>query len=91
MRGYFLLSFPSVNTWNGRWTGADRHYWHARVLKKDSDLIGKTFLYDFGDGWTARVYVSGVRPNRKSDGFMGYEWMVDSIIGHGKIKTKDGK
>ena len=50
------------------------------------------YYYNFGDGWGASVNVyildgakEASRLRRKSDGFCGYEWMIDSIITNGKI------
>lgn len=54
-----------------------------------------TFPYDFGDGWTARVIaqiVDAPEANnrlKRSAGFCGYEWMIDSILKHGKIIVED--
>ena len=47
--------------------------------------------YSFGDGWHASIDVRGVDRNearrlrRKSDGFCGYDWMVDAILKTGRI------
>ncbi len=53
------------------------------------------YSYNFGDGWRAGVSVYHIddtypknepaKLRRKSDGFCGYDWMVDSIIAHGEI------
>lgn len=89
----FELSMPNVGSWNGKWTGEGRFY--AKVVnfgrsKKGEDkaqqiLDGKYYHYNFGDGWSAGVTVSQVcapealRIRRKSSGFCGYDWMVNSI------------
>ena len=96
----FILSMPNVASWNGKWSGSDSL--HA-VVRKVSDakkhqakygtLIGKSFYYNFGDGWGASVDVKSVtsqevRQIRKSSkGFCGYEWMIDEILDHGRIMT----
>jgi hypothetical protein len=91
----FTLSMPNNNSWNGRWTGQDKKYIEARELPK-----GKTLLdhhsYNFGDGWRAVIdiqIVDDVKRKNKlmkySDGFCGYDWMIDSIMKHGAIKTDD--
>lgn len=55
-------------------------------------LAGGYFTYTFGDGWVAAVTVREVdaqtkrRLLKESEGFCGYDWMVDSILSHGKIK-----
>ena len=46
-------------------------------------LDKKSWRYDFGDGWTAEVTAvlwPSTLKKEKSDGFCGYEWMVDNII-----------
>ena len=92
----FTLTFPGVNTWNGRWTGEGKLY----CIGKDYIRYGKTLYpnlkegnygYDFGDGWYANINVSFVTPTecrkltKKSSGFCGYEWMCESILKNGKI------
>lgn len=53
------------------------------------------YYYNFGDGWGAGVDVYPVdakeagRLRRKSNGFCGYEWMVDSIVDYGGIYTDE--
>lgn len=60
-------------------------------------LIGQSeleasFGYDFGDGWYANIKVTQVPAKvansvvKKSVGFYGYDWMIDSIILHDEIK-----
>lgn len=91
----FRLSMPHVNSWNGKWTGNGRNY---IIVQSMSDkvatnlLSGKdkeSFYHDFGDGWTAcvtaRVVPSGERLG-KSDGFCGYNWMVDNIRAYGSTR-----
>lgn len=87
----FELSMPSNNSWNGKWTGDDKPYFLIRTAPPDSTLPGKRFTYSFGDGWVAAVKVEEVDGDKanelsaKSKGFCGYDWMVDSILKHGKI------
>lgn len=44
------------------------------------------YIYDFKDGWVASVSIRQVdskeatKLRRKSKGFRGYDWMIDSII-----------
>lgn len=58
------------------------------------EVVGKKFYYRWDDGWTAYVsvkkvyYREGRKIMRKSSGFCGYDWMIDSIINYGKILTK---
>lgn len=48
--------------------------------------------HDFGDGWSAKVTARAVdaaqakQHRKESSGFMGYDWMVRSIISNGEIK-----
>ena len=91
----FTLSMPNVGSWNGKWTGEGRTYCRSRKVSRDKEkeLDGKSFYYDFGDGWCANVSVKKVYANeagkamRKSMGFCGYEWMINEIVTLGKIKT----
>ncbi len=59
--------------------------------KAASILAGGRYYYYFGDGWGASVSVREVATSeagkieRKSAGFCGYDWMIDSIIRHGEI------
>ena len=90
----FKLSMPGVNTWNGRWTGENRFYARTRCVAytKSKDLEGY-YRYSFGDGWIASVTVERVdaheasKIRKKSVGFCGYEWMIDSILAHRSIKA----
>ena len=82
----FRLTMPNVGSWNGRWSGEDRNYTIVRRLPDERirDLgIPRSWRYDFGDGWvagvSARVMDKGGR-RAKSDGFCGYEWMVENIL-----------
>ena len=54
----FELTFPNRGSWNGKWSGEkDKHI----IVKKDyqvpKDRIGKSYYYDFGDGWGASISV----------------------------------
>lgn len=94
----FKLTMPRTNSWNGRWTGDD----DTHIITKPNrsvinDRIGKSYYYDFGDGWCACVDVMKMNANsseyrqiaRKNRGFCGYDWMVDSIISNNEIKLKE--
>lgn len=102
MKVSFELSMPGVNSWNGRWSGEGRKYVVVRTFgdsKKSRarilPLIDKGYFhYSFGDGWRAGVTVKQVESKearqliKRSAGFCGYDWMIDSIIYNGKIQTK---
>lgn len=89
----FTLSMPNVGSWNGKWTGEDNVYARSfkRTNKIEKELDGKSFCYDFGDGWTARISVQKVLSKdakkimKNSKGFAGYDWMISSIFEHGEI------
>lgn len=93
----FILSMPGNNAWNGRWSGEGqcyavlRRFSNSRGTKLANAVVGKSFGYNFRDGWFARIEVKAVdgiesRKLRKaSQGFCGYEWMIDSIVSDGAI------
>ena len=93
----FRLSMPKNNSWNGRWTGEGKHYNIIRHVKESETEMAKTvlecgkFSHDFGDGWVAAVHVQTVncsdaeKLRELSDGFSGYDWMIDSIMDNGEI------
>lgn len=96
----FTLGMPNRASWNGKWSGEDRLYVIVRTFngKKGSEHADKIlsspyYYYNFGDGWGASVTAKEVdgkesaRLKRKSNGFCGYDWMVDSICREGCIKT----
>lgn len=101
MKVSFQLTMPNNNSWNGKWTGADKLYYFTHSIRKQEDkvkvlmmLAGKdcqNYYYNFGDGWGANVKMEIVderecrRRTRISAGFCGYTWMVWSILNHGKI------
>ena len=77
----FELTMPNNNAWNGKDAGnKGSHFEFRNVDKKTADkLDGKNFYYNFGDGWGANVQVTKNK-KCKTNGFRGYEWMIDSII-----------
>lgn len=103
----FELTMPNVGSWNGKWTGADKKYYVIRkyadkILERPHfvDLLkdGKdSWYYSWGDGWGANVRVEIVdnkeaaKRRKISKGFCGYEWMIDTIVSHGKILTSTEK
>lgn len=105
MKVSFELTMPNVGSWNGKWTGAAKKYYKIRTLRFKSTqktvndlLVGKAFrnfYYNFGDGWGANVRMEIVdakearKRENNSAGFCGYEWMIESIIKHGKILVED--
>jgi len=85
----FELSMPNNNSWNGKWSGEDRKYTVSKTLsKKDCELfIGKSYHYNFSDGWSACVVCRLPAPREKAtNNFNGYSWMIESILLHNQIK-----
>ena len=91
----FKLSMPNVGSWNGKWTGSSNNYFKVfrwgekKVREFFAEKERKSFYYNFGDGWGANVEASIVPAGEKlpkSDGFCGYDWMVDSILSCGEIR-----
>lgn len=97
----FKLTMPNNNSWNGKWTGEGKLYCHVRSYKEN---IGKKLenvlstsgcYYDFGDGWGAYVSVEECSSSEKqqyrkrSEGFCGYDWMIDEIEEYGRILTRE--
>lgn len=91
----FILTMPSNSAWNGKWTGEGKLYARARKGIK-AETITKImqrprYTYSFGDGWVAAVEVklmTGAEASKlmkKSEGFCGYDWMIDEILKHQKI------
>lgn len=95
----FKLTMPNVGSWNGRWSREKDL--HVKFVRMTKDRLAETGLeegnygYNFGDGWFANVQVFKVSGeerrelNKRSKGFAGYDWMIDSIIEHGRIITDD--
>ena len=93
----FELTFPNRGSWNNKWSGENNKH---IIVKKDSqvskDRIGKSYYYDFGDGWGASISVRKINGNeseyrqlkKRNAGFCGYDWMVDSIIVYDEIVYK---
>ena len=90
----FTLSMPNVGSWNGKWTGADRIHARARSITprtREEEIDGESFYYDFGDGWGASVRCKKIdskeaaKVRRRSQGFCGYDWMINDILKYGEI------
>lgn len=93
----FILTMPGRASWNGRWSGDESFHALVRSFPRGKEQQAeelvrlKGFSYDFGDGWRAQIRVQPVDRTeartllRRSRGFYGYDWMVDSIINDGDI------
>jgi hypothetical protein len=86
----FILTMPNVGSWNGKWTGQSNLYVKVRSYSNFSNglknvLKHGNYRYNFGDGWCANIQIKEVTVKeknnilKKSKGFCGYEWMIDSI------------
>ena len=91
----FILTMPGCGSWNGKWSGEGKLY---AITKKMSDaegsrFAGRSWSYGWPDGWRARVECRAVfgielrKLRAASEGFCGYEWMVDSILARDCIKA----
>jgi hypothetical protein len=90
----FTLSMPGCASWDGKWSGEGQLYARFRSFRKPPGfLVPGYFGYNFGDGWYANVKVKQVtaaekaKLARRSKGFCGYDWMIDSILIDGRIIT----
>lgn len=103
----FEYGHSNVGSWDGKWSGDKKIYAKKVVITKEKEELLKSlgipmtkgskkeFLYDFGDGWTAKVIMT-VGTSREFDpivkrsgGFLGYDWMIDEILKHGRILKRD--
>jgi len=93
----FRLFMPGRSSWDGKWSGDTKFFAVTRsvpVALAEKVLQGSpntSYGYNFGDGWVANVGVSKIdgrekrQIDRKSKGFCGYNWMVDSILDKQRI------
>lgn len=93
----FKLSMPNVGSWNGKWSREGEYF--AKIItfrgkksiQRANEIKDKSYYYDFKDGWGASISVRQVdskeasKLRRKSQGFRGYDWMIDSIVKNGYI------
>lgn len=94
----FVLTMPNRGSWNGRWSGENdcycivKRFGGKKGAARAAQLKG-SYYYNFGDGWGANVAVKVVDASearllkRITKGFCGYDWMVESILTHGRIQT----
>ena len=92
----FALTMPGIGSWNGRWSGEGRYY--ARVKRNNevpAAVKGQEFRYRWDEGWEACITVRKVdareaaKLRSRSDGFLRYDWMIESIIKHGEIRKPE--
>ncbi len=100
----FRLSMPNVGSWNGKWTGESNFYAIVKSFQTKKSIVAaktilekKSYYYNFGDGWGASISVREVDGKevrvikRKTRGFCGYDWMVNSIVDCGRILNSLGE
>ena len=89
----YVLTMPGAPTWNGRTSYNENLYAKCRPVGRSdkararaAEIIAEgPYRYHWNDGWCASVSVSEVstadarRIAKRSCGFGGYEWMIDSI------------
>jgi hypothetical protein len=81
----------------GRTINFTKKYGKSKIaLEKAKTILDERyFTYNFGDGWTAGIDVREVNSKeaaklrKKSKGFCGYDWMIDSILNNHKIIVKE--
>ncbi len=95
----FTLTMPGTNSWNGRWSGDEFLNARTRTLPNSQKARDKakaltgSHYYNWPDGWAACVRVEIVdaaearRIRRKTRGFAGYDWMIDSLLWCGEIRS----
>ena len=90
----FVLTMPNVGSWNGKWTGASNLYAKIKDGKSYPNCKEGNYYYRWDDGWGANVSVERVtakeshKYSKASRGFCNYDWMIESILHYGEIKTQ---
>ena len=85
-----LCHAPLRSSWQDKNFVACRQF--MEQLRTRTIAVNGPYTYRFSDGYTAHIsafVINEAQRNRllnESDGFGGYEWMIDSIIKHGEIK-----
>lgn len=90
MKLQFELTMPNQNTSYPTESDYTGYYIWRNVPKDQAErIVGKSFYYNFGDGWGASVIVTQDSRNRKkTKGFRNYDWMVDELVEYGEIKSR---
>ena len=91
----FELRVANAPTWNGKFSGEGNYYAETVAIRdknKVKEIVEKgTYHYRWDDGWSVNIKAFEVdskdaaKIRRRSKGFMGYDWMIDSIIEKGHI------
>lgn len=92
----FRLHMPDPPSWDGKWSGDRQLLARTRTVQDDDqarELVGDHY-YRWDDGWIALVDVQVVDAaeaaeiKRRSAGFFGYDWMIDSLLECGEIRWR---
>ena len=96
----FKLSMPHRGSWNNKWSLENENFTIAKRFRKCDfeklpDIVGKYHEYRWDDGWTAVVNVKHLtnikdvkQLTKNSQGFCGYDWMIESLLKFGKIMSR---
>lgn len=96
----FNLTMPNRGSWNNKWSGDGQLFSIVKEFTdkqfKDYNIKAlldrRNFTYNWDDGWSANVCVKLITKEeskyikKHSQGFYGYNWMIDSILKYGEIK-----
>ena len=98
----FTLSMPNCASWNGKWSGDGQKYvivksFRGKKAIENAEKIRDTgyYHYSWSDGWGAGISVKEIdsrdatKLRRESQGFCGYDWMVETICKYGKPMATD--
>ena len=85
----FKMTMPGIGSWDGKWSGSSKNYLIVRSLS-DEEIkalgVPCSWSHHWSDRWSAnvsaRIMKKGER-SKKTDGFCGYDWMVDNIVRYG--------
>jgi len=93
----FYLSMPNCASWDGKWSGDGKKYVIVKTFQgkksvENAEKIRQTgyYHYSWSDGWGAGITVHQVNSSqaaklrKESQGFCGYNWMVDTICDYGQ-------
>lgn len=92
----FILTMPGCGSWNGKWSGEGQLFAATRKVNDTTAariLTRGYYSYSWTDGWRAGIEVKAVKGNelrklrKHSQGFCGYDWMIDSILERDSIKA----
>lgn len=94
----FTLNMPSRGSWNGKWSGENylfviiKKFNGKKGRERANKVLEKSYHhYSWSDGWAAGIDIKEINGEeakglkRRSQGFCGYDWMVDSILERGEI------